>query len=439
MNYLQFISHSKGLSKLPYRFLLILKRFGFTDKRLKKFISQLENLFRPYAVRPTIFITAKILEKRPHILDWFKGMGCDTAIHGYTHINYNELNAEEQSDHMEKAKHLISNGKPQSIGFRAPYLSRNSNTLSAMKSNNLSWSSHQPVIWDCFKSPNFQKSEIEDNQRVLTTLYNPKLANKFPVVPYFTDGFLEMPVSLPDDEILIDRFHILNADKLFEIWNNILLQTHERGDLFTLLLHPERAAIYKLAIRRLIEQTIAKKQSIWRASMKEIADWWKERASFGIHVVKVNSNQYRINASCSDRVALLMRNGKSSPNSYCMARSNEFNIIKERDFVIETKTKPIIGISSTTSPRLQEFLKNEGFPFEIAQEGEQYAFRIKKGDDFTESQYRHLLNEIDKSQAPLIKIWRWPNEYKSAFSLTFDLDAITLQDFVSRALQFQTR
>lgn len=438
MRYLKFIAKSKGLYELPHRLILILMRFGFTDKKLRNFILHIDTLLKPYPVCPTIFITAELLERRPHILSWFQKVNWETGIHGYFHINYSALNSQEQLDHIKKAKHLLSNGTQKTIGFRAPYLSWNSNTTSALKSNDIGWSSHQPVIWDCLRLTDFKERDTDNYQRALNALYKPKPSAEFPVIPYFNNSLLEIPVSLPDDEILIDRLRISDPDQLFDIWNNILVQTHKRGDLFTLLLHPERAEIYSSAIQRLLEQVISKQQEIWMASLGEIADWWKERAAFQIRVNKINANQYQIDAVCTDRATLVLTK-TGSPSHLCRTTGGkEFNIVKERNFVLETKVKPIIGISSITPPRIKAFLRNEGFFFEVVQSEEHYAFYIEKGEEITESQYPDLLEKIEKSQSPLVRVWRWPNAYSSAFSLTFDLDAVTLQDFVSRAFDFQT-
>ncbi len=437
MEYLKFIVHTKGLSELPSRLMLILKRFGFTEKKLKDFLSDTDDLLKPYHVCPTVFITASLAEKRPYIVDWFEKVGWEIAIHGYTHVNYKKLPAHEQLKHVKKAKYLLSNGVPQAVGFRAPYLSWNRHTTSALIGNDISWSSHQSVLWDCLKLKDFKERDVANYQRALTILYNPKPAAKFPVIPYFKDGLLEIPISLPDDEILIDRLRISDSEQLFDIWNEMLLQAYERGDLFTLLLHPERAGIYSSVIRRLIEKSISMERPIWIANLNEISNWWKEKTLFEIGITKIDHNQYRINVTCSARASLLMKKPESFTDSNRQKTSNGYSAVMERDFIVESKIKPILGISTEVSPQLQQFLKNEGLPFEIAVEGEHYAYRIEACDNFQENQVE-LLDKIEKSQVPFLKFSRWPNQYKSAFSLTYDLDAVTLFDFGSRMFDFSS-
>jgi hypothetical protein len=43
-----------------------------------------------------------------------------------------------------------------------------------------------------------------------------------------------------------------------------------------------------------------------------------------------------------------------------------------------------------------------------------------------------LINYIETSPAPLVRYWRWPDGAKSALSVTGDLDALSLLDYVSR-------
>lgn len=436
MEYLKFIAQSKGFSELLYRLILILKRFGLTEQKLKNFISETDKILKPYDVRATIFITAKLVEKRPDLLSWFERLGWETAIHGYTHINYKKLGAAGQSAHIKRAKSVFSAKTGSEVGFRAPYLSWNEDTASALVLNDINWSSHRPVLWDCLNLADFKEKEVVHYHRALTGLYEPKAALKFLVVPFFKDDLLEIPVSLPDDELLIDRLRIRDPEKLFEIWNKILLKTHKRGELFTLLLHPERSEIYSKAIQQLIERSHSQKQMIWIAGLNEVSDWWKEKTRFEICVTKTSPNKFQINAICSPRATLLVRGLATGFSAQDQKTSNCFSPAKERNFTIESTVKPMIGLSLNASPQLQQFLKNEGLPFEIAIESEEYAYHVEEREDFEENQL-HLLDKIEKIQSPLVKFSRWPNTYRSALSLTYDLDAVTVFDFITRASDFR--
>lgn len=48
------------------------------------------------------------------------------------------------------------------------------------------------------------------------------------------------PVTLPDDETIMDRLNITEPQKINEIWKSLFEQSYGRGELFTLQLHPER-------------------------------------------------------------------------------------------------------------------------------------------------------------------------------------------------------
>jgi hypothetical protein len=55
--------------------------------------------------------------------------------------------------------------------------------------------------------------------------------------------------------------------------------------------------------------------------------------------------------------------------------------------------------------------------------------------DFDKAEQKALSREIEQSDTPLIRYWRWPNQARSAVSVTGDIDAITINDFILRILE----
>ena len=53
----------------------------------------------------------------------------------------------------------------------------------------------------------------------------------------------------------------------------------------------------------------------------------------------------------------------------------------------------------------------------------------------TEGTEKRIVEEIEQSDAPLLRYWRWPDKARSAMSVTGDIDSVTLSDFVLRILE----
>jgi hypothetical protein len=46
---------------------------------------------------------------------------------------------------------------------------------------------------------------------------------------------------------------------------------------------------------------------------------------------------------------------------------------------------------------------------------------------------RALLERVERSDGPLVRVWRWPDGFHSALTISGDVDAFTVRDYVLRA------
>ncbi|MCK4306796.1 polysaccharide deacetylase family protein [candidate division WOR-3 bacterium] len=222
-------------------------------------------------------VTAIILERHPEIIRNLQDKGVELAVHGYVHTDYTELSREKQLEHFE---HAIKIFKKQGIrfrGFRAPYVKWNEDTMAAIHELGFLWESSKTVMWNVLDDyeASLPKKNWEAYKKVLK-LYNPVDAFAHPVLPEIKGNFVEIPLSLPDDEMLVDRLH-LPQEKIKEVWQKILSLTYERGELFTLQVHPERFPFLREEIKSVIEQARMYNPKIWIASLDEIARWWGKK------------------------------------------------------------------------------------------------------------------------------------------------------------------
>ena len=98
-------------------------------------------------------------------------------------------------------------------------------------------------------------------------------------MPSIQNGLVEIPVSIPDDDIIIERLGIHDETIMYTIWEGILSRVRDRGELFVMQVHPERYCLYKNALRRILVN-VTDQGNVWIASLQEIAEWWHERNNF---------------------------------------------------------------------------------------------------------------------------------------------------------------
>ena len=266
---LSYTLKAKGFTKTVKRARSMINRYGFTSKKMERNILDFVNLVEKYDAKATFPITARTLEKHGDFVKSVYDKRIEFAIHGYDHIDYSKLSAREQSEGIKKAVEIFKKFGIKTYGFRGPYLQANDDTLNALKENDLLYDSSHSVHWNVVPEE-YLKSNAHSYELALK-LYEPNDAQTS-FLPYSINEIVRIPVSLPDDEILIDRLNIKNQKLLGKIWLKILRETNEKGGVFTLQLHPERLPFAFDALKMLIEE--ATKKNVWIASLKELAILW---------------------------------------------------------------------------------------------------------------------------------------------------------------------
>ena len=156
-------------------------------------------------------------------------------------------------------------------GFRAPYLKshdRMSPILS--QTGRFTYESSRPLLWDdIFGDRQKSFGFIED-------FYKPCMHSTVASLPSIRGDLVDIPVSLPDDDILVDR-EGFPPERVSEIWEKMLAQCHQKGELFTLQLHPERIYELRTVLERLIDKAKSFDPPVWLTSLSGIARWTRQR------------------------------------------------------------------------------------------------------------------------------------------------------------------
>jgi peptidoglycan/xylan/chitin deacetylase (PgdA/CDA1 family) len=432
VNIVAFVSKSRGFRDLASRITAILSHFGITAKKFETKLDRYSFITRGLGCIPTFCVTAVTLKRHPRLMRELCQQGSQFAIHGYIHTDYSVLPLEKQAKHFSKAIQAFRKYHIPFAGFRAPFLRINDQTPEALRRLKFTYDSSYVLRWNVFDKTKFSVGSQRAYDQLLD-FYQPREAEKYLALPRSTDGFIEIPVSIPDDEVMVDRLGITDVSEISEIWAAILQITYKRGELFTLQLHPERISLCGSALADVLGRAKDLNPPVWVPTLREIAEWWKERASSDLKVSSLSNGRYQVLAHCSDRATLLSRNCKVS--APVTEWANGYQRVIARDFVVASDKRPVIGVGLDSSLAAVNFLVNEGFVVERSNEADNYGIYLANLTHFEESDEKPLAEKIEQSDVPLLRYWRWPNGAKSALSVTGDIDSVTLTDFVLRIFE----
>lgn len=423
---------AKGTSLSLRRVVIILHNFGITSKKIEARLNRYLDITGKYGCVPTFPITAVTLNRHPNLIRNLSRRGAEFAVHGYIHADYGAISFQEQKRHFEKAINIFESCQIPFSGFRAPYLRINPGTLEAVVQLKLVYDSSRVVFWDVIDKDKYSRRGWGTYTKLLDFYQAVDAADHFSL-PRFENGLVEIPVSIPDDEALVDRLGAKDKQEIGDIWKRILRMTYDRGELFTIQLHHERISFCKDALEAILERARELDPPVWITSLREIAEWWREKSEFTLEVNSHSSGQWTVKANCSSRATVLLRNCLA--NKPLVNWAGGYQSIDARDFILTSTSYPVIGVSPNCSQDIISFLRSEGFAVEVADRPENYRIYFDNLKDFSEHNQKQVYEAIEKSDCPLIRYWRWPEKAKSSLAVTGDIDAITLIDFVMRVFE----
>jgi hypothetical protein len=425
---------AKGARGVTDRIGTITSRFGTTSAAMARCLEQYTGLVDAFDARPSLPITATVLARHPALVRRFAERGVEFAIHGLVHDDHAALDLQEQRARLAKAKALFERAGVAYAGFRAPYLRANSATAEAIRSADLRYDSTRAVAFPVL-APDLEHGPRGAPWRRALDFYGASRAGEMVVRPTLQRGVVELPVAVPDDEIMVDRLH-LNADAQASAWSAILALTHTRGELFTLQLHPERIFECAQALETVLAQARRALPPVWIATLDEIAAWWLRRQRAVLVVEQIAPGRYRC-ALDGDADATLLVEGL--PEVDARPWVGRERVAGSCRFEFQADVKPVVGVSRRCPPAVLALLREEGLPVEIGEERGRYGAYVDGdlGSGASPADHVRMLSHIEQSRGPLIRLWRWPRGARSALAVTGDIDAVTIQDFAFR--QWETR
>jgi hypothetical protein len=426
MNPFTIAAKGKGFKNALHRARVITNRYGLTSNKMDRTLIKFARLLESYQVSATFPITAVALKRNAAAIQELVQQGIEFAIHGYTHVDHSLLTTEEQASRLKQAMAIFELSGVPFKGFRCPYLRWNEATLAALRQHHLLYDSSQGLAWNVLDG-----ADTPAYQRVIN-FYGAQLAQDYPALPHLDHGLIRIPYCLPDDEGLIDRLKLDRVEAQSKIWLEILQQTYQLGELFTLGLHPERIDLLAEPLVVTLVQARTLSPGVWIARLDEIARWWLERPQTKVTLTPIaQSNLIEVIINGPTSITVLARNleiqGRMEP------WFGNYQRILDGSFVIAGAPKPVIGVSPQSSKLLVDFLQQQGYLVEVNPDPSLYTFYLDR-IDFMAKDKRPLLSQIEKGDWPLLRLGRWPDGAQSVLCVTGDIDALTLWDYSLRLL-----
>jgi hypothetical protein len=359
-----------------------------------------------------------------------RGIEIEVAMHGYAHINHAVQPPAKQLNLLKKARAIFENANLEITGFRAPYLASSDRLKFALQDLNFKYDASIPFLWYTEKLRSAITKSTEDIYKRIIKFYQPMDANLFPCISYFDGRLVCIPHILPDDEILIDRLK-LTKRHITTIWTDILNTIYRRGEMAVFLFHLERFQILKNIFVRLQTELSKKQPHVWIANLNQIAEWWNVRKKIEINV-RDRAGFYDINVECPERSTILIRGaGVSTHTDRWYGR---YKVVSSKRFKMYSTKTPAIGISAKLPSIIYDFLHSEGFCVEESESAQKYSIYIDNIYWFDEKDKLKLLNKIEDSVKPLVRVWRWPYNARCCVAFSVDIDAFSTYDFFIRAV-----
>jgi hypothetical protein len=352
------------------------------------------------------------------------------AIHGYMHVDHSQLSPEVQLEHVGRALSIFEKNGITCQGFRSPYLQWNSGTLDAIKSHGLDYESNQPILWDVLDGQLIEPAARAAYRRVID-FYSVKSAWQYLSLPRLENGLVHIPVALPDDEMLIERLRFHDARQIEAAWRSILQQTYERGELFTLSLHPERTAECQQALAGVLADARGRQPAIWIAQLRQVADWWRRKQATQVQVHNLGEGRFHLEFQGPEQLTVLVRGFQVEVS--VQPWFDNYSRVMEAQLTLKSSNSPFIGVSPDTPANLVVFLRQLGYLVEINPQRSGYGLYLEQ-KMFSEVDEKPLIDHIEGSGVPLIRLGFWPAGARSALAITGDIDALTLWDFGLRLL-----
>lgn len=416
----------RGVRYVYERAKFLLRRYQISPSNATRRIDTCLERLVDQGCAPTFPTPGIIVNRYPQYFRHLQAIGAEIAVHGYHHVDLRAYPVNEAYQQLVKAVEVFKKRGIEVHGFRCPYTGYSDELLEALPEGLFEYSSNQTIYWDTLK----HKDNLPDNLVVdiLHNLYQAKSSNDFISLPRKQPNMVEIPVCLPDDMELLDGMKF-GPDEVANVWHEILIKTHQRGELFNLIFHPELASLCDQPFFDILNWAKLLQPQVWVARLRDISEWWAQKSNFQVKTTETSTN-LRLDFCCSSRATILAK-GLDLRNSGSIW-DGEYHRIHSTTLEIPASPRPFLGLSPETPQKVVSFLQEQGYLLDTSETASKCSIYLNEIKLKSLKSETEIIDAVEACPGPLVRYWRWPDGAKSALSITGDLDALTLLDYASR-------
>lgn len=410
---------TRGLRGALCRAAAIACRHGFAPDRMLHQVSEFTRVALAYGMRPTFPIIASRSATCSPTLAMLQDAGALFASHGLRHVDYTLLDRSDQAAEIGKAMDALAKGGIRVTGFRAPYLRTNDDLREVVAEQGFSFDSSEGLLW-----PLAEEYADHRSAKAVADFYGaPEVEGAAPLP---TDGqVVRIPVSLPDDEICVERLG-LRPETVARQWCRNLTDAFDRGGAYVLQLHPERFGLLRDAAEELMDFARSLSPRLWLTTPAEIAEWWRKREQATVRLGRAEGQWVaRVEGTGEACLEVVASGGGLSAAPQRLAAV--------RELVIGSSDRATAGSPPRAAPEIARRLRQGGVRCEPGARPGAWVCHLGLGAETTGISGTDGPEAVPQhTSGTVVRLSRWPTECQAAFCLTGDIDALCLPDFLSR-------
>lgn len=418
----------RGMKFVFQRGWKLLNRYGLTQVKASRRIQSCMSSLASNHAAPTFPVPARVLERSPALIHSLEDMGAEIAVHGYTHTDLKACSPVAASQQLLKAAEVFRREGLAVHGFRCPYLSCSDQLIEAIPQGVFKYSSNQAIKWPV---PDDFRLHAEVVVNTLDRFYCSKDSQTNLCLPWLRQEMVEIPVCVPDDIQLFDGFR-MSAASVTRFWIDILTQVHSRGELFSLVFHPELFDNCIDSLAEVLQEARGYSPGFWVTHLYEIADWWLEKSNFSF-LVDEDGESLTIQFGCTPR-ATILASRLDSAGACLDPWMGAYRRLQERSLTVPRSPRPFLGVPPDFPETARAFLAEQGYLLETGEPARQCAVWLDAELVQRFKNWVDLIDWIESRDASLVRYWPWPQGYRGALSLSGDLDALSIIDYSNRIL-----
>ena len=426
LGYWRFLRAYRGMKTTLKRAGRIYARYGLTHHQLVDSIRDFIHDMGTWGHSLTLPVTARLVQKYPNVFRELAQSGVEFAIHGLAHLDYTLVEPRRVYRDLCQAVDVFDQVRIPATGFRFPYLRHNQQLLQLLEKLPLAYDSSVACFWSA------PLEDLAGGNGVLKRMldqYRPEDPEQQPVLPRTYGRLIELPVSLPDDDILRDRVQLNQPAAVSRYWIAILRAVHVRQELFVLQLHPERYRLLRTALAELLAEADVL-EGVWVASLGEIARWWKRRLTWQPEI-SLEAGQARVTVDLNHGFDMTLH----TPTETHPDTLHWQETALPGRYRYQGERFPFIGLGRRVGETFEAWLKSLGFiPTRECSARQTSVFLAREPQ--VENRRLWLKQFLENLTGPLLQLRPWPAGYRCALAVTGDIDALTIQDFFNRLYEY---